>query len=144
MGQSLGGDKPRTARGRYKKNIRVLDAIVWIGDEWDRSEALAFVVQSYGQMRLYQRVYDLLPSIYDDHYFLQTCKAIFSDAQIVSEEKAGKFVIDAIFNILPIAAQHSRRVYLKVIGEAVPSIIKHFPADEARSVLVFLEEQWNA
>ena len=63
--------------------------------------------------------------------------------ETLSEKKIATFLKEALYTILPLVSQRSRRVYLEVILQAVPFIAKHFPADQARPFLAFLEEQWN-
>ena len=123
---------------------QALESVVRIGDEQLCSEELVSVARGYGQVKAFQKVYDLLPSISNDQYFLATCKIIFTSAENLSEGKAGKFILDAIYHVLPLASQRRRFVYLQMVGEAVPFIVKYCQVDDVRSVLVFLEEQWNA
>ncbi len=106
---------------------QVLDAAAQIGDEQSRSKALASVAQGYGQLVSVQKAYDLLSSISVDHDFLQTCEAILKSEETLSKEKISAFIKDALYQVFPLTSQHSRRVYLKVVQQALLLVVKHLP-----------------
>jgi hypothetical protein len=114
-----------------------------MGVEEYRSKVLASVAQSYGQMMSFQKAFNLLPCISGDWDFLEICETILNSEETLSKEKVSTFLKDALYQVLPLSSQRRRQIYLKVVQQALPHVVKHLPAEQARSILAFLEEQWD-
>jgi hypothetical protein len=133
------GDVERAAAGLEQ----VLATAGQIGDEGLRSYALSGVAEGYVQVMRLPKAYDLLAAIAKDQDFVEVSAAMFRAGETLPESKASDFLRSALYRIVPLASQRSRRVYLTVVGQALPFLVEHLSPEDVRPVLTFLEEQWE-